>query len=410
MKKLLLILFVMATPIYAGDSSQKPYEVVRAEADEDAGTLATVLDLTTAGNFASKGTPIKQYKKDAKSLAPTNVEFIFSAGSAAEKTFKAVAYAYRSGGPARRVCTISCTTGTQAVVVFPQGGTATNRFWVDTITVDTKPWLTSVRVPTTQNNNNVCPVSFDILGHEFIRWYIYEADGSTGNEAGDVTVYGSTATGDSRWQNSSETINSSISGNVTVDQSGTVTVAQEGTIDQRLQTTRNIWTTANNCVSAGDEPTALAVDERTFRTIDVARIADSSGDGKITFFDIPASANGLRFTSSGITNDGTYTVNIRAGTLGKTVAEARADGTDSNTTLIGTLAFIIGQQVSTDSDFEMAQSVIVTVGDATIIWKFSGVVDSDRTCEARIDMQGADFIVIIPTTCSANSKLLVKGF
>ena len=178
-----------------------------------------------------------------------------------------------------------------------------------------------------------------------------------------------------------------------------------------LATAQKNWQVAETCTSAGTEPTALAAGERTFKLIRAAIVAASSGDDEIEFVDVPSWANSAKFTAIGITNDGTYTVNIRAGTLEVGTAKAITDGTqDSNTVLLGTLAFIIGQQTSTTTDYEMAQSVTVTDGDTGSAWTSSGTVDSDRTCEASIDLEGADFLVIVPTTCSADSKLLVKFF
>jgi hypothetical protein len=178
----------------------------------------------------------------------------------------------------------------------------------------------------------------------------------------------------------------------------------------RLQTARGIWEVGQTCLSAGDEPTALAVGERTFKTITAAIAADVSGDGKISFFYPDAWANGLRFTAIGITNDGTYTVMLYAGTLGGRPGDGSPALDDCNFSYLGSLAFIIGQQASSTSGYEMAQSVTVTDGDTAAAWTDEGTVDSDRTCEARIDILGADVIVIVPTVCTANSQLLIKGF
>ena len=186
--------------------------------------------------------------------------------------------------------------------------------------------------------------------------------------------------------------------------------------DTQLTTSQAKWVVAESCTSADAEATALAVGERTFQTILAAIRAASVGvgDGEIQFYTIPNSTNSIRVTAIGITNDGTYTVDIHAGTLGVDVDTAIRDGTDCNMTKIGTLAFIIGQQTAVDPDkdtgYEMAQSVTVTSLENLKTWVPTGTVDSDRTCEAALDVVGADVLVIVPTTCSADSKLLIKGF
>jgi hypothetical protein len=169
-----------------------------------------------------------------------------------------------------------------------------------------------------------------------------------------------------------------------------------------LFTSRLAWEVAETCTSSGDEPTALAVGERTHQTILAAIAAGANGDGEIEIYKVPDGANGMIFTAIGITDNGTYTVDIHASTLG--------GDTNGFYQHIGTLAFIIGLQTSDTATYEMAQSVTVTEIDSSMPWTYSGTADSDRTCEARIDLEGADRLVIVPTTCSADAKLLVKGF
>lgn len=174
------------------DTKQSKYVVVRAEASEDASTLAGVLDLTTSGNFGNKSATAFEYraKDDGSDSGINNVEFIMCAGDAANDTFNAVAYAYRAfNGPARRVCTVACTLGTQAVVIFPQGGTATSKFWVDTMVI-TSTWDFTVVSSDETGSNGVASVSWDNAGNKFIKWYIYNADGSA-TEADLITIYGS---------------------------------------------------------------------------------------------------------------------------------------------------------------------------------------------------------------------------
>ena len=180
--------------------------------------------------------------------------------------------------------------------------------------------------------------------------------------------------------------------------------------EHSLVTARKVWGIANFCTSSGTEPSALATDTRTFQTINTAIDAAASGNDEIEFYSIPPWANALKITAIGLTDDGTYTVDIHAGTLGKTAVNAIADGTDCHMTYVGTLAFTIGQQVFTDASFTMATVVTATQGDWTKNWGTAGTSGSDRTTETSIDITGADVLAIVPTTCSADSKLLIKGY
>ncbi len=131
-----------------------------------------------------------------------------------------------------------------------------------------------------------------------------------------------------------------------------------------LVTPQRPWVVIESCTSADNEATALAVDERTYilalAAQDACSTQTSVEDGEIEFYYIPQWVNGLRFRAIGIAEGGTYTVNIRAGTLGtgRDPGLAAELGTDSDTGLIGTLAFVVGTQASTTTDYELADAVI----------------------------------------------------
>ena len=82
---------------------------------------------------------------------------------------------------------------------------------------------------------------------------------------------------------------------------------------------------------------------------------------------------------------------------------------DTNLTNLGELAFVIGTQVSTTSTYEMADAVTVTAKDSADSWVSAGAGGTNRTAEATIDLHGSNVLVIVPTTCSADSRLLIKG-
>lgn len=186
----------------------------------------------------------------------------------------------------------------------------------------------------------------------------------------------------------------------------------------RLSTHHGIWTVVETCTSADDETTALAVGERTFQTVLAAILAEgdrTDKDGEIEWLIVPTEWNTVRFAAIGITEDGTYTVDVHSGTLPTStkvtddLVKAIARGDDCNLTHIGTLAFVIGTQVSTTSTYELADAVTVTTKDATVSWTAASNA-ADDTAEARIDLQGANVLIFVPTACSADSKLLATGY
>lgn len=193
MKKVLLLLMAVGFAVLCGaaliplDTMHTQLYVLRAEADED----TDLLDLTTEGNFANKPASAVQWKTvDGTSGHGGNgAEISFSGGSAADKTFTYKLYAWRQGnGIARLIATGTGTLGTQAVVIYPQGGAATSKFWADTLTV-TNTWIANVRTSDAVGSNGVASLTFDMAGHEYIWCEITDADGATGTEAGDVTAY-----------------------------------------------------------------------------------------------------------------------------------------------------------------------------------------------------------------------------
>ena len=182
-----------------GTISHKIY-VARLEADED----ASPLDLTTAGDFASKPagaldlfersvfTVEKQITPVRPVLVPNGIEFFFSGGSAAGKTFTWKIYAWRyENGPARYVATGTGILGTQAVVKYPHNGeTATSKFWCDEIDITWENWLKEIEATDSDgNSNSVGSVWMDAAGYRYWHVVIADADGSTGTEAGDIAVW-----------------------------------------------------------------------------------------------------------------------------------------------------------------------------------------------------------------------------
>lgn len=60
-------------------------------------------------------------------------------------------------------------------------------------------------------------------------------------------------------------------------------------------------------------------------------------------------------------------------------------------------------------DFELADTLTVTAKSWGSSWSSVSPAD-DTNAEAEIDVKGADFMVIVTTTASADGKLLIKGY
>ena len=184
--------------------------VARLENHEDGsgGTAPAAIDLTAAGDFAnlpantivldlSKYSVYATEQKDA-SIRPIHkangIEFFFCGGSAANKTFGYKIIAWKNeNGMARLLAVGTGILGTQAVVYYPHDPTAaaTNKFWADTLTVTSSNtnWLKPVKSSDTNGNNTAASVWTDDCGYRFWKIEITDADGSTGDEAGNISVY-----------------------------------------------------------------------------------------------------------------------------------------------------------------------------------------------------------------------------
>jgi len=183
---LALLLAVMCSAYVTVGTTQKGFLVLRAEADED-----TALDLTTKGDWANKPAAAIElkanlnYERDVQ-----NIAIAVCGGDAANDTFSWRWLAWSAGrGPARILGNGTGILGTQAVTKYPHdANTATNKFWADTLTV-TNDYTTTGIYTTTAGGNSVAELATDMQGYNWTMVEITSADGSTGIEAGDVTVY-----------------------------------------------------------------------------------------------------------------------------------------------------------------------------------------------------------------------------
>ena len=64
------------------------------------------------------------------------------------------------------------------------------RFWVDTCVV-TDFWAKDVTVGDSGGGNDlVTTLFFDGMGRRWYKWYVWDADGATGVQASNVSVWG----------------------------------------------------------------------------------------------------------------------------------------------------------------------------------------------------------------------------
>ena len=170
------------------ESIHANWKLLRAEGNED----STALDLTTKGNFANKPstavqlTPNTGYGNGVQNL----LEVAACCGAAANKTFTMTLFGWRAeNGMAKRICSVACTAGTQAVIAYPHSAAvATNKFWADTMVV-TSYWPLTIYDGDNAGGDAVASLILDLTGYEYIYAEISGADGTTGAEAANVSVY-----------------------------------------------------------------------------------------------------------------------------------------------------------------------------------------------------------------------------
>lgn len=186
--------------------------------------------------------------------------------------------------------------------------------------------------------------------------------------------------------------------------------AMRAQVGSELATPNFPWNTTASFLSAGTEATALAVGERTYKTVvaAIAAAAAASGDEEIVVYNIPYGTNVLRFRAIGLTNDGTVQVDVHTGTY---------DGNteDCELALRGTLTFTIGTQASVTASYEMARAVVLTGASdvsSTTSWTIATAGAAESIAEAMLDLQGDDILVLVPIegSLTANAKILTKPY
>ena len=147
---------------------------------------ATTLDLQKLDLFSPR-----EVKHLAK-MKQNGLVFSFMGSSAAGKTFTYDIFTWgNENSPARHAVNGTGILGTQQVIVYPHNNeaTVTDRFWADTLLVTSESWPKNVESTDEVGRNTVAEVWLDNIGSRYWFIQISGADGSTGDEAGDISVF-----------------------------------------------------------------------------------------------------------------------------------------------------------------------------------------------------------------------------
>ena len=186
-----LMLVAAVAGFVALGTTQTGLTLVRVDGVEDSSSLATAFFVKTQGDFGHKASDAWELP-DTDDESAANAPIFYFTTDGEGLTFSAACYGYRAiNGPAQLVCTIAATGGSQQVVAWPDTGTlVSNRTWVDTVVV-TSFWPTTVTVGSSGGGNNVVTgVWFDGQGCKFFKWYVWDANGTAGAEASNVSIWG----------------------------------------------------------------------------------------------------------------------------------------------------------------------------------------------------------------------------
>ncbi|MDD5381860.1 MAG: hypothetical protein PHG53_09540 [Phycisphaerae bacterium] len=181
-----------------------------------------------------------------------------------------------------------------------------------------------------------------------------------------------------------------------------------------LITNQNGWQVLDTTTSAGLEPNDLTAATGTGgyggRTyLSVVNDANT-GAAEVNSVIIPCTWNGARIRCVGITADLTVTYQVYGGSL-PVLAGGKVD-TTANCALdyYGQLVFTVGTQLSDIATYYFADQITITDTnrDHTASWTVTSS-DDNRIAECRIDLLGDNVLVLVPTICNVNCKLLGKG-
>lgn len=212
----LLVSFAFGADRTTKSSTQTKWSLLRSKAGEDPntaiGSVAVTSVRTSANNYANKpadanGTITLGAETDGTGLLGGSKSFstdayaveIIACADANDKTFTVNLYAWeRSNGPGQYICSIAYTCGDCNVVACLTDdddnslseGDATTQKWADTATVTIKEsYANKVLSSSAQGSDGIARVAVLLYGQAFIYAEVLDADGTTGTEATDVTLY-----------------------------------------------------------------------------------------------------------------------------------------------------------------------------------------------------------------------------
>lgn len=166
---------------------QEDWQRMRAPANED----DPAIDLTSEGDWDQKVSSAIEIKSNDHNVLNTNDIFIaLAAGAAADKTLTWRLFAWSVfNGMIQQAAYGTAKTGAQAVVKYPNKAAAANIFWCDTLVVTGYSWPLAVKATPGGGNDSVAMITLQTF--EWAWWFmqIEDADGATGDEAGDVSVW-----------------------------------------------------------------------------------------------------------------------------------------------------------------------------------------------------------------------------
>jgi len=184
------------------DVVMSPWRLLRAEADEDANTLIFDND-GDSGNIPDTAIDLMDIALDAQTIGgagynsgAVGMEIIFGGGDTVNDDFTYRVLTARShdgsiDGPIRVMATGVGTLGSMEISKYPNTGLGTtNKHYADTLTVTYTWGVTTIYSTDETGNNLVASLVIKFLkGYRYYWVEITEADGTTGTEAGDVSVY-----------------------------------------------------------------------------------------------------------------------------------------------------------------------------------------------------------------------------
>ena len=177
----------------AQGTTQEGLTKVRSDGPEDSTSMTNAFNYRLIGDFANKSSAVWTLPGTDNETAANAVKFYFTTDGLG-KTFNAVCYGYTAiNGPSQMVCTIAATGGNMKVVSWPDTGLPAihTRTWVDKIEIATY-WPKSVTTGSSGGGDEIVScLWFDGMGCKHFKWYVWGADGSTGVEAGYVSIWGS---------------------------------------------------------------------------------------------------------------------------------------------------------------------------------------------------------------------------